>query len=1421
MNECRLYFLKFKAEEGMQFVLENGPWLVDGKPFFVQKWEAGICMVKPEPAKVPLWVRIINMPLEAWNVEGISRLASMIGNPIIMDRITTSMCEKSYGRASFARVLIKVDAEKGLVDNVEVCYESLGKSMELRVEYPWKPPICSHCKVFGHGYDRRNVRNDELNGGFIGGRNYIGESSTRGGFGMRVKKNSEVKSDKDKVTKQVNRGKSKMDVDVEVNGTSGVGNNICSKNMLYELSNEAQIEEKLNWDTVKARIDDIFANSLYVSNEEKDNWPHDLKDYYKKKCQDMAHNMDIGELKLKITNLEKQTSYSNKNVVMDSNKKTYSRCKGLIDEIGMTRNQAHEKAYNEAYRDEMERIKGLVLKKHLAEVDLFFATGQVLTIYEVDTWTDEMIDSYKAKVGVEAFENMNVVSNGMDRDLNQIQDLSAPIPALGWDTNVVSTQLLFQRGQRDLLEHKVIASNSPWVMLGDFNVILKINENTNRVNVRSEGMKEFIECVKELEMEDINMIMGNSHFIASFPTGFAEFMPYLSSDHCLAVLAVPEVAVKRPKSFRRLKAVKKHLRNLNKMNGNVFDKVEFLKVELARVQQSLDKNPSCSILREEEMMYVQSYKDVVFDAEKMFLKKTKIEWLKDGDSNSVFFHNVVKGRISKKNIHVVYDDLGNAYYGDDVPIQFLDVEKAVELIKHVTDEEIKDVLFSIDVNKVSGPNGYTLKFFKAAWSVVGNDTCSAIKEFFVSGKLLSELNTTLISLIPKNKTPAKVTDYRPISCCNVVYKGISKIITNRLKLVLGDLIDVRNWAFKIDIQKAYDTVSWKFLEFSLKEFGFHPVMMHWIMVCLTTVSFSVYVNGESHGFFKAKRGLRHGDPISPYLFTIVMEMLNLMVKRQVRNDNRFVYHSGCKKLKITSLFFVDDLLMLCHGDMVSASILRRGLDEFSLASGLYPSMSESEVFYCNIPTEVKEEIRLVMPFNEGVLPIRYLGVPLVPKRINKQDCKVLLEVLQSKINDWKNKSLSFAGRLQLIAFVLSSMQVYWGGNITGKVSVKWDDACKPKNQGGLGLKSMFEWNTTLMAKHLWNILTNKDSIWVRWVNVHKIKGRNLWEIECNRGMSWSWKHLLELRDKIRAFVRIKIGNGKGCSIWYDKWHPNGPLSKLINNGMIDQAGLNLKASVSDLINNNKWCWPQEWNSRFDEVLNVLVPSIDNSKEDKTIWCNKKGKERNFSATEVWKAIINDSPKVIWYRHVWYSQCIPRHTFITWIAIKGRLKTKDRLKTMAAMDNMSDDWACLVSEMANKPARNTIWSVIQRLVFGDVVYYLWQERNIRRADQKDRTVNSLFQVIMENVRYNISCKWVGDKVEGIDHVFFSNQNGSLVCSVQSAAGMDLHFFGCHDDSEYTAFPASCVSPFGFVLYVDFVIVIELGICPMPMLVYGQS
>ena len=157
-----------------------------------------------------------------------------------------------------------------------------------------------------------------------------------------------------------------------------------------------------------------------------------------------------------------------------------------------------------------------------------------------------------------------------------------------------------------------------------------------------------------------------------------------------------------------------------------------------------------------------------------------------------------------------------------------------------------------------------------------------------------------------------------------------------------------------------------------------------------------------------------------------------------------------------------------------------------------------------------------MPFREGVLPIRYLGVPLVSRRVNSGDCRVLIEAVQNKIMNWRNRSLSFAGRLQLVTSILSSLQVYWcsmfflhvlvcdtinslvknflwtgGNNAIGKVSVNWVDTCKPKDQGGLGLRSLRDWNNALMAKHLWNIACDKNSIWVEWIKTHKLKGSNI------------------------------------------------------------------------------------------------------------------------------------------------------------------------------------------------------------------------------------------------------------------------------------------------------------------------------------------
>ncbi|GKC72087.1 hypothetical protein Tco_1117970 [Tanacetum coccineum] len=209
-----------------------------------------------------------------------------------------------------------------------------------------------------------------------------------------------------------------------------------------------------------------------------------------------------------------------------------------------------------------------------------------------------------------------------------------------------------------------------------------------------------------------------------------------------------------------------------------------------------------------------------------------------------------------------------------------------------------------------------------------------------------------------------------------------------------------------------------------------------------------------------------------------------------------------------------DLFIFTHGDVESASVIKASLDEFKKVSGLIPSIPKSTAFFCNVLNHVKAAILNFMPFAEGELPVNYLGVPLISSRLLNKDCKVLVEKARNRIGDWKNKSLSYSGRLQLCKSVISSMQVYWASILVipmgivsdiqqiirgflwcngeykrGKAKVAWDDICLPKKEGGLGLRSLEVFNLALMTTHIWNLVSNKESLWVRWINTYKFEER--------------------------------------------------------------------------------------------------------------------------------------------------------------------------------------------------------------------------------------------------------------------------------------------------------------------------------------------
>lgn len=363
---------------------------------------------------------------------------------------------------------------------------------------------------------------------------------------------------------------------------------------------------------------------------------------------------------------------------------------------------------------------------------------------------------------------------------------------------------------------------------------------------------------------------------------------------------------------------------------------------LCQKQQANSMNPSSSSMIEEHEAYKRW--EFVAGLEEKYLKQiSKLHWLNVGDMNNKMFHRAAVMREAKNSIKEVVCQDGRVLVKED------DIKSEAEryfqaflqhipndldhqtLTRVVSGEEIKKVLFAMPNDKSPGPDGYTSEFYKASWEIIGTEFILAVQSFFAKGFLPKSLNATILALIPKKKGAKEMKDFRPISCCNVLYKVISKIIANRLKGILPRFIAGNQSAFvkdrllienvllatklvkdyhknsvsarcaiKIDISKAFDSVQWSFLGKVLSALNFPPTFIHWIMLCVSTASFSVQVNGELAGYFRSSRGLRQGCSLSPYLFVISMDVLSKMLDKAAVN-RKFGYHPRCKKLGLTHL----------------------------------------------------------------------------------------------------------------------------------------------------------------------------------------------------------------------------------------------------------------------------------------------------------------------------------------------------------------------------------------------------------------------------------------------------------------------------------------------------------------------------------------
>lgn len=222
---------------------------------------------------------------------------------------------------------------------------------------------------------------------------------------------------------------------------------------------------------------------------------------------------------------------------------------------------------------------------------------------------------------------------------------------------------------------------------------------------------------------------------------------------------------------------------------------------------------------------------------------------------------------------------------------------------------------------------------------------------------------------------------------------------------------------KIDIRKVYDSVSWEFIYTTLHKMHFPEKFIGWIMECISSPKFSVLINGSPAGFFKSTRGLQQGDPISPYLFCLAMEVFLCLLEKEVERGNISLIPK-CKCINLSHLIFADDLMIFSKVDAISLNSIEGVLHTFSSYSGLHVNRDKSSQIYANISIQDHDLLHGITGFSLGLLPMKYLGVPLIASKLTYQDCALILDHMRKRLAGWKTRPLSYVGKLTLIKSVL-------------------------------------------------------------------------------------------------------------------------------------------------------------------------------------------------------------------------------------------------------------------------------------------------------------------------------------------------------------------------------------------------------------------
>jgi exonuclease III len=579
--------------------------------------------------------------------------------------------------------------------------------------------------------------------------------------------------------------------------------------------------------------------------------------------------------------------------------------------------------------------------------------------------------------------------------------------------------------------------------------------------------------------ERLDRIVASMAWINMFEGAKVIHLAKLSSDHCPLMLEFLQVLerVQRHRVFRfeamwvkdeQSKDVVQQAWSLDTAEGSpmfqVFEKLKHCRVSLIawskerfgklasrikekrkRLQELSNVNP---IDLSAEILALQDEINDLLEKEEIFWRqRSRVAWMQDGDQNTRFFHaqcnqrrktNFISGLLDSdgcwqtdqmKVADLAVEYFRNIFTSSQPQSAVIDsclwgVERVVTqdmndaLLQEFSEEEVRQALWQMYPTKAPGPDGMSAIFYQTYWEIVGPEVTQAILSILHSGYMLRKINYTHIALIPKIKEPKRITDFRPISLCNVIYKIVSKVLANRLKGVLPVVISDSQSAFvpgrlitdnvlvafetlhsmslkkkgkkgqmalKLDMSKAYDRVEWRFVEMVMRRLGFSIEWIRLIMMCISSVSYSVLINGKQYGHFGATRGIRQGDSLSPYLFLLCAEGLSSLLRiAHVERNIKGVQASRGGPV-LTHLFFADDSLLFCQASLANGEALINILQLYEEASGQQLNRAKTSLFFTkNTPSAMRELIKDLFQVPEIKCHDKYLRLPSFVGRSKKE-----------------------------------------------------------------------------------------------------------------------------------------------------------------------------------------------------------------------------------------------------------------------------------------------------------------------------------------------------------------------------------------------------------------------------------------------------